>query len=50
MPYSFELVDFENRYSEEYLTVSSRGVTHYIHNEGTFYSLDDWVQEETIYF
>ena len=48
-PYSFELVDFDKRSPEQYLTVSSRGVTHYIYGEGTFYSLEDWNVEESFY-
>jgi dynein heavy chain len=37
--YDFEFVPFDKRNEEEYLTISSRGVTHYINREAIFMTL-----------
>lgn len=47
--YDFELVSFEEKDKEEYLTISTRGVTHFLHNEAVFLTLQEWEREYTLY-
>lgn len=44
-PYSFYIVDYDDRDKEEYLTVSLRGITYYKEEENEFYTIDKFAQE-----
>jgi len=39
MPYSFYIVDYEERRKEEHLTVSLRGITYYKQDDSEFYTI-----------
>lgn len=45
LPYSFYIVDYEDRNREEFLTVSLRGITHYREGEDEFYSIRKFTRE-----
>ncbi|CAG9323486.1 unnamed protein product [Blepharisma stoltei] len=47
--YDFELVPFKKKNPNEYLTISSRGVTHFISGEAYFLSLEEWEREYKLY-
>lgn len=47
--YDFELVPFKKKNPIEYLTISSRGVTHFIRGEAYFLSLEEWEREYKLY-
>ena len=47
-PYDFNVKEFDNN-KEEYMPISSRGITHFVEGEGTFLTLDEWEREFTLY-
>ena len=47
--YEFEFVNFENRDPDNYLTISSRGVTYFKNGESEFLTLEEWDREHTLY-
>ena len=47
--YDFEFVKFDARNEDEYLTISSRGVTHYINREAIFMTLQEWEREYKLF-
>lgn len=47
--YDFEFVSYEKRSGKEYLTISSRGVTHFVKGEVHFLTLDQWEREYHIF-
>ncbi len=48
-PYDFKVVEFDNKNAEEYMTISARGITHFVEGEGNFLTLDEWEREYTLY-
>jgi hypothetical protein len=47
--YDFEIVPFGTKNDREYMTVSQRGVVHFIKGEATFMSIPEWEREQRIY-
>ena len=47
--YEFEITPDELDEGEEHLTVSARGVVHYVNTEYTFRSISDWERETRIF-
>mmetsp|Transcript_11618 Transcript_11618/g.5821 ORF Transcript_11618/g.5821 Transcript_11618/m.5821 type:complete len:132 (-) Transcript_11618:499-894(-) len=50
--YDFEFVSFDKvdkKVEIEYLTISSRGVTHFINKESTFMTLGEWEREYNLF-
>lgn len=35
-PYDFKIVEFDKRNTHEYMTISARGVTHFVNDEAVF--------------
>ena len=48
-PYDFKIVEFNERDPIEYMTISSRGITHYIKGVGEFIRIEDWEKEARQY-
>ncbi|OMJ81675.1 hypothetical protein SteCoe_17784 [Stentor coeruleus] len=46
--YDFQLVPFSKK-NEEYLTISSRGITHFTSGGASFLSLEEWEREYKLY-
>ena len=47
--YEFEIVPFSDKNEQEYMTVSSRGIVHFIKGEANFMSIAEWEREARIY-
>lgn len=47
--YNFEFVPFDKKDDDEYLTISARGVTHFINKEAIFLTLPEWEREYKLY-
>jgi dynein heavy chain len=47
--YEFEFVRFADKNPQEYLTISSRGVTHFVNGEAEFMTLGEWEREYRLY-
>ena len=47
--YEFEITPFEIQEGEEHLTVSARGIVHYVGGEYNFRSISDWERETRIF-
>jgi hypothetical protein len=47
--YDFEIVPFVTKNDREYMTVSQRGVVHFIKGEATFMSIPEWEREQRIF-
>ena len=47
--YDFELTTFEKKNEAEYLTISARGVTHFVNGEAVFLTLNEWEREYKLY-
>jgi dynein heavy chain len=47
--YDFEFVSFKDKNPDEYLTISSRGVTHFNKGDAVFLSLAEWEREYKVY-
>lgn len=47
--YDFELVSFDKKNDQEYLTISARGVTHIVKGEALFLTLAEWEREYNLY-
>ena len=47
--YDFEVVPFNDKNENEYLTVSKRGLVHFIKGSPNFISVEDWEKEANIY-
>jgi dynein heavy chain, axonemal len=40
--YDYKIVDYDKRNKSEYMTISARGITHYIDNVGEFIKIERW--------
>lgn len=47
--YDFQIVPFTDKDNIEYMTVSQRGIVHFIKGEATFLSIPEWEREQRIY-
>ena len=47
--YDFEFVDYNKRNPDDYLTISSRGVTHFHYGTAEFLTLAEWDREYRLY-
>ncbi len=47
--YQFDIVPFAKKDEREYMTVSSRGIAHFIKGEATFMSIPEWEREQRIF-
>ena len=47
--YEFEIVPFSEKCEGEYMTVSQRGIVHFIKGEANFMSIPEWEREQRIY-
>jgi hypothetical protein len=47
--YEFEVVSFNEKTDDDYLTVSWRGLVHFLHGEPNFIHILDWEREVNIY-
>ena len=47
--YEFEIVPFREKNDQEYMTVSQRGVVHFIKGEAHFMTISEWEREGRIY-
>jgi dynein heavy chain len=47
--YDFVIVPFKERRDEEYLTVSQKGIVHFIKGEANFLTISEWERETRIY-
>lgn len=47
--YDFEIVPFNEKNDGEYMTVSQRGIVHFIKGEANFMSVSEWEREHRIY-
>ena len=47
--YEFQIVPYSNKDKKEYMTVSSRGIVHFINGEANFLSISEWEREARIY-
>ena len=47
--YDFEIVPFSDKNDREYMTVSQRGIVHFIKGEANFMSIPEWEREARIY-
>lgn len=47
--YEFEIVPFSDKNEQEYMTVSSRGIVHFIKGEANFMTIAEWEREARIY-
>jgi len=43
--YDYKIVDYDKRNKNEYMTISARGITHYVENVGDFIKIERWEQE-----
>ena len=43
--YDYKIVDYDKRNKKEYMTISARGITHYVDNIGEFIKIERWEQE-----
>lgn len=47
--YDFEVISFHQKNNSEYLTVSKRGLIHFLKEEPHFMSINEWEREANIY-
>ena len=47
--FDFEVVPFKNRNDSEYLTISARGIVHFVKGEATFMSIPEWEREARLF-
>ena len=47
--YNWRIVKFDERNSREYMTISARGITHFIDDEATFLTIEEWEREVTMF-
>lgn len=48
-PYDFKIVEFEERDPREYMTISARGITHFLDDDATFLTIEDWEHDAKLY-
>lgn len=48
-PYDFKIVEFDDRNKTEYMTISARGITHFIDDEATFKTIEEWEREAKMF-
>mmetsp|Transcript_28714 Transcript_28714/g.25821 ORF Transcript_28714/g.25821 Transcript_28714/m.25821 type:complete len:201 (-) Transcript_28714:115-717(-) len=48
-PYDWKIIDFDKRNPKEYMTISSRGITHFLDDDATFLTIEEWEREVTMY-
>lgn len=48
--YDYKIVDYDKRNKKEYMTISARGITHYIDNVGEFIKIEQWEKEVSLSF
>jgi dynein heavy chain len=47
--YDFKIVDFDERNKQEYMTISARGITHFVGGEATFMTIEEWEREARMF-
>lgn len=47
-PYDFRIVDFVD-IRNEYMTISARGITHFVDDEATFMTIEEWEREAKMF-
>lgn len=47
--YDWEIVPFHLKNPKNYMTISSRGITHFIQGEHRFISIEQWEHERRIF-
>lgn len=48
-PYDWKIIDFDKRNHKEYMTISSRGITHFLDEDAQFLTIEEWEREVTMY-
>ena len=48
-PYDFKIVEFYQRNPKEYMTISARGITHFVDNEAEFKTIEEWERESIMF-
>jgi len=43
--YDWKIVEFQKKKKEEYMTISGRGITHFIEGEAIFMTIEEWERE-----
>ena len=43
--YDYKIVDYDKRNLKDYMTISARGITHYVDNVGEFIKIEQWEKE-----
>ena len=49
-PYDYQIVSYAKRNPQEYMTISSQGVTLYHDKEAEFLTRKEWLEDEKIYY
>ncbi|EGR30170.1 hypothetical protein IMG5_139330 [Ichthyophthirius multifiliis] len=49
-PYDFKIVEFDKRNTHEYMTISARGVTHFVNDEAVFKTIQEWERESQMFY
>jgi dynein heavy chain len=42
-------VEFDERNQKEYMTISARGITHFLDDEATFLTIEEWEREARMF-
>ncbi|KAL4466850.1 hypothetical protein ABPG74_010447 [Tetrahymena malaccensis] len=48
-PYDFKIVEFDARNPKEYMTISARGITHFIDDQAEFKTIEEWERESKMF-
>ena len=48
-PYDLKIVDFNEKNKNEYITISARGITHFVQGEAIFQMIDEWEREAKMF-
>ncbi len=49
-PYEFKIIEFDERNPSEYMTISARGITHFLDDDATFLSIEEWERESRLFY
>lgn len=50
-PYDFKIVEYDevHKHKQEYMTISARGITHFVNDEATFMTVEEWEREAKMF-
>jgi len=48
-PYDLKIVDFNEKNKNEYITISARGITHFVQGEAIFQTIEEWEREAKMF-